>query len=159
MKKFNLHIPYIPRGTEFSEFFKKIVIIFDPTYSGDGDTIEEPENGQIVLKFGPTAFSSIGWLGSSIDHEICHVNQIFGFNCAGRKGGYGGTTHYYTTPRKFSLLAQGGALNEVEAYDFELSLVDYFGLTNAEVLKLEEGRTYYLNALNETNLQLALQHN
>jgi RHS repeat-associated protein len=159
MKKFNLHIPYIPKDSEFSEYFKKIVIIYDPDYEGSGDTIEEPENGQIELIFGPPAFRSTGWLGSSIDHEICHVNQIFGFNCAGRKGGYGGTTHYYTTPRKFSFVTQGGALNEVEAYDFELSLVDYFGLTDAEVLKLEERRNYYLSALNKTILQLALQHN
>jgi len=101
-----------------------------PTYnsatSGEGAT--RPNRS---VSIGDAAFSSPGWLASSVGHESLHARQA----SEGR---------WYTD-------AQGDAMNEVECYDWEIKNASANGLSAAETAELGRRRTAYYNLLNATN--------
>jgi hypothetical protein len=101
-----------------------------PTYNsataGEGAT--SPSRN---VSIGDAAFSSPGWLASSVGHEALHARQ----STEGR---------WYTDP-------QGDAMNEIECYDWEISHAPSNGLTAAEVKELTKRRTNYYSTLNATN--------
>lgn len=82
-------------------------VTYDSEVSGEGLTDKDR-----TVKIGDDAFSSPAWLASSVGHEIVHAEQA-------RDGRWNDTR-------------QGVAMNEVEAYDWELQRVDEFGLSTAE---------------------------
>lgn len=101
-----------------------------PTYNaatkGEGATSPSRK-----VSIGDAAFSSPGWLASSVGHESLHARQA----AEGR---------WYTD-------AQGDAMNEVECYDWEIKNATANGLNTAEVNELVKRRNGYYNALNATN--------
>jgi len=103
-----------------------------PTYnsatSGEGAT--RPNRS---VSIGDAAFSSPGWLASSVGHESLHARQA----SEGR---------WYTD-------AQGDAMNEVECYDWEIKNASANGLSAAETAELGRRRTAYHNLLNATNMK------
>jgi hypothetical protein len=80
------------------------------------------------IRFGPSAFSSPGWLASSIAHENVHLQQLLDGHM------------YYDDP--------GTALNELEAYNWELGHASEMGLTTSEVEKIEGEIEEYGNIWN-----------
>jgi len=77
------------------------------------------------VRIGKAAFRSAAWLASTIAHEVeVHVNRQA---VAGQ---------WYTDP-------EGAALQEVEAYDYEIRNPVRFGLSPAEVGELRERRQFY----------------
>jgi hypothetical protein len=77
------------------------------------------------VRIGRAAFRSAAWLASTIAHEVeVHVNRQA---MAGQ---------WYTDP-------EGAALQEVEAYDYEIQNAARFGLSTAEVAELRERRRFY----------------
>jgi hypothetical protein len=104
-------------------------ITFDSEVSGEGLTDRDG-----TVKIGEDAFSSPAWLASSIGHEIVHAEQ-------GRDGRWNDTR-------------QGVAMNEVEAYDWELARVNEFGLSAQERETLARRRETKFNRLNTINKML-----
>ena len=97
---------------------------YDKNHVGDAEALS---NG--VVKVGEASLLSPGWLASSIAHETeVHINNQL------EKG------KWYEGP-------QGTALQEVEAYDFEIANADRFGLTDAEVERLKKRRKEYYDKL------------
>jgi WXG100 family type VII secretion target len=95
---------------------------YDSATSGEGGTTKDR-----TIKIGDDAFSSPGWLASSIGHEHVHAQQA--------------ADRWYTGP-------QGTLLNEVEAYDWEIKNASRFGLTANEVKELEKRRKEHYDGLN-----------
>jgi WXG100 family type VII secretion target len=97
-----------------------------PTYnsstSGEGGTSRDG-----TVNIGDAAFSSPGWLASSVGHEALHARQSTG----GR---------WYTDK-------DGAALNEVECYDWEINNAGANGLTRAEVAELRKRRKAYYDTM------------
>ena len=133
--------------TEGSDF-GGIIISFDPDMSDEGGTrTEVGQDGKpfFLIRIGRKAFASRGWLGSSIDHELCHVNQHLGPTCQtyvvwtrGRKGEL-----RTVGKRDAGFGSEGWFMMEVEAYDYEISRAKYFGLTTDEVNELWKNRNHY----------------
>jgi hypothetical protein len=103
-------------------------------YDGDLD-----DNGQVDdegnVTIGKPAFTSPGDLGTTIAHEAeAHVNR------QNRRG------HFYSGK-------VGNALNEVEAYDWEIVNAPRFGLTKDQVAGLRRNRAHYLPFLTPAQLQ------
>lgn len=99
-------------------------VMYGQTIDGGSET---DDDGNVTI--GDDAFSSPGWLASSIAHEAeVHVGQQ---NAKGRN--YGGN--------------QGRALNEVQAYDWEIGQAKRFGLTKKQVESLRQLRSHYLDRL------------
>jgi hypothetical protein len=81
------------------------------------------------VRIGSRAFRSAGWLASTIAHEVeVHVNI------------HAITGRWYTDP-------EGSALQEVEAYDYEIQNAQRFGLSSAEVTELRNRRVEHYNNL------------
>jgi WXG100 family type VII secretion target len=101
-----------------------------PTYNsatkGEGATAPNRK-----VSIGDAAYSSPGWLASSVGHESLHARQA----AEGR---------WYTDP-------QGDAMNEVECYDWEIKNAPSNGLSAAEVKDLASRRKSYYDTLNATN--------
>jgi hypothetical protein len=111
-------------------------VTYDPNNSGEAVT--SPDG---TVKVGDKAFSSPGWLGSSIGHEVeIHVNE------QAMKG------RWYTGP-------QGTALQEVQAYDYEISNAKRYGTTATDLADLQKRRTDYYNQLNSDYQGRADAHN
>ncbi len=101
-------------------------VTYDSEVSGEGLTDKDR-----TVKIGDDAFSSPAWLASSIGHEIVHAEQA-------RDG------RWNDTP-------QGVAMNEVEAYDWELARVGTFGLSTQERETLARRRATKYGRLNVIN--------
>lgn len=99
-------------------------VVYDKNHIGDAEALS---NG--VVKVGEASLKSPGWLASSIAHETeVHVNNQL------NEG------KWYTGP-------EGSALQEVEAYDYEIANADRFGLSDEEVEKLKKRRKEYYDQL------------
>jgi hypothetical protein len=81
-------------------------------------------NPDRTVQIGPSAFSSPGMLAATIAHEGMHSLQI-------KEG------RDYS---KDDLL--GSAMNETEAYDYEIATADKYGLTASEVKEVESRRDF-----------------
>ncbi len=101
---------------------------YDASTSGEGATSKDG-----TVKIGDDAFSSPGWLASSVGHEIVHTQQI--------------ADRWYTD-------AQGTHINEIEAYDWEIKHAPDNGLTAAEVAELNKRRTSHYNSLTADNKKI-----
>lgn len=101
---------------------------FNASTSGEGDT--DPDG---TVSIGDKAFTSPGWLASSVGHEMVHTQQI--------------ADRWYTD-------AQGTHVNEIEAYDWEIKHAPDNGLTAAEVAVLTRRRTSHYNKLNADNKKI-----
>lgn len=101
-----------------------------PTYNsatkGEGATSPNRK-----VSIGDAAYSSPGWLASSVGHEALHARQA----AEGR---------WYTDP-------QGDAMNEIECYDWEIKNAPSNGLSASEVTELTRRRANYYKTLNATN--------
>ena len=136
----------IPTGAE-------IVITYDPTLDWEGATDPFIQDGKIFIRIGPAAFRSFGWLGSTINHELCHAKQMLGPTCQTYRKWLEGRWIFEKTigARSGDLFHQDWAMNELEAYDLELSMAEYFGLTTNEVAMLGRRITKHYNYLNKAN--------
>jgi len=95
------------------------------------DSQPDSETGDRSVTIGRDAFHDPGWLGSTIAHEVEeHVNE------QDMKG------HAYDGP-------QGRRLNEIQAYDHEITNAPRFGLTPEQVAGLRRNRQHYLEGLDE----------
>lgn len=101
---------------------------YDASTAGEGATSKDG-----TVKIGDDAFSSPGWLASSVGHEMLHTRQA--------------ADRWYTD-------AQGTAINEIEAYDWEIQHAPDNNLTNAEVAELKKRRASYYNDLNDDNKKI-----
>jgi hypothetical protein len=101
-------------------------ITYDPSVDEDGATDEDG-----TVKIGTEAFSSPAWLASSIGHEVLHAEQA-------RDG-------------RWNNSKQGVAMNEVEAYDWEIRNADRFGLSDAEKATINRRRDTKYSRLNFIN--------
>jgi len=99
---------------------------YNASTSGEGATSPTRK-----VSIGDAAFSSPGWLASSVGHEALHARQ----SAEGR---------WYTDP-------QGDAINEIECYDWEIKNAPANGLSAAETAELGRRRTAYHNTLNASN--------
>lgn len=97
-------------------------ISYKSDLSGDGET-----NPKGHIELGDKAFSSPGWLASTIGHEAIHADQ------AKDNRWYNGKN--------------GVNLNEVEAYDWELKHANKHGLNTSEVKDLQLRRDGYFQKL------------
>mgnify|MGYP002400494970 CR=1 FL=1 len=98
---------------------------YDSSTSGEGATSPD---GSVTI--GDAAFSSPGWLASSVGHEGLHATQA----AEGR---------WYTDD-------EGTALNEVECYDWELANARQNGLSTTEIAELQSRRQAHYDALSDT---------
>lgn len=108
----------------------KGAITYDSDVDEDGAT-----NADGTVKIGTEAFSSPGWLASSIGHEVLHAEQA-------RDG-------------RWNNSKQGVAMNEVEAYDWEIRNADRFGLTDTEKATINRRRDTKYSRLNLINKAFA----
>jgi hypothetical protein len=93
---------------------------YDPALAEEGATSRDGR-----VRIGGAAFRSAAWLASTIAHEVeVHVNRQA---MAGR---------WYTD-------SEGAALQEIEAYDYELEHAAHFGLSVSEVVELRRRRLFY----------------
>lgn len=98
---------------------------YDSSTSGEGATSQD---GSVSI--GDDAFSSPGWLASSVGHEGLHATQA-------KEG------RWYTDD-------EGTALNEVECYDWEIAHAKQNGLSASEVTELESRRQSHYDQLSDT---------
>ncbi len=104
-------------------------VTYDPKLTGDGVTGYSKDGKKGVIRIGDEAFSSPGWLGSTIGHESeVHVNRQM------MKG------NWYTGDI-------GTALQEVESYQYELDNVDRYGTSKTDQKNLEQRRRSHFDAL------------
>jgi len=97
-------------------------------YGPDNDDGSSETDDERAVTIGDDAFASPGWLASTIGHEAeVHAKQVH----EGRD--YGG--------------AQGRALIETEAYDWEIRQAPRFGLTPKEIDSARRSRAHYLDGL------------
>ena len=101
---------------------------FNASTKGEGATSKDG-----TVNIGSKAFSSPGWLASSVGHEIVHTQQA--------------ADRWYTDP-------QGTAINEIEAYDWEIKHANDNGLSAAEVTELNKRRKSYYDDLNADNKKI-----
>ena len=101
---------------------------YNANTAGEGATTKDRK-----VSIGDAAFSSPGWLASSVGHEMVHTQQA--------------ADRWYTDP-------QGTAINEIEAYDWEIKHAPDNGLSDAEVAELKKRRTNYYNDLNADNKKI-----
>lgn len=112
---------------------KKGITYTDALRDEDGKTHQD---GSVVI--GDSAFNSPGWLASTIGHEAIHAKQL-------------NESRWYTDE-------QGTALNEVEAYDYELAHAEQNGLSAAETEAVKARRAESLEGLpNEFKLRMIEQ--
>ncbi len=100
-------------------------ITYDSSVSGEGETSED---GYVYI--GDAAFASPGWLATTIQHELVHVQQIE-------------DTWY--------LGEQGVAINEIEAYDLEIRNAEQNNLTEEQIEELHERRKDWYDMLSDEN--------
>ncbi len=98
---------------------------YDSSTSGEGATSKD---GSVSI--GDDAFSSPGWLASSVGHEALHATQA-------KEG------RWYTDD-------EGTALNEVECYDWEIAHAKENGLSASEVTDLQSRRQSHYDQLTDT---------
>ncbi len=98
---------------------------YDSSTSGEGATSQD---GSVSI--GDDAFSSPGWLASSVGHEALHATQA-------KEG------RWYTDD-------EGTALNEVECYDWEIAHAKQNGLSASEVSELQSRRQAHYDQLSDT---------
>jgi hypothetical protein len=100
-------------------------ITYDSSVSGEASTTQ---SGKVSM--GDVAFATPGWLASSIQHELVHVQQI--------------KDRWYLGP-------QGTAINEIEAYDLEIRNAEQNALTDDQIKDLQKRRKDYYDLLDEEN--------
>lgn len=99
---------------------------YDPTVSGEGLSSSD---GTVTI--GDDAFKDPAWLGSSIGHESeAHVNK------------QGAQGKWYTGP-------EGTAIQEVQAYDYEIANADRYGTSPENLAELKRRRNAYYNQLSD----------
>jgi RHS repeat-associated protein len=103
---------------------------YDPSLAGDGIT---SKSGHVTI--GRAAFTrSVGWLGSTLGHEI----EVH-FQAQAQKG------NWWTDE-------QGTAIQEVQAYDYELQNAARFGLNISEINAINGiYKPPYYDSLNDAN--------
>lgn len=109
-------------------------VAYSADTDGEGLTLQA---GTVTI--GDDAFTTPGWLASSIGHEALHAEQI-------RDG-------------RFNDTSQGVAMNEVEAYDWEIKNADRFGLSEAEKATINRRRDTKYDRLSDDNKVRADQGN
>lgn len=109
-------------------------VAYSADTDGEGLTLKD---GTVTI--GDDAFTTPGWLASSIGHEALHAEQI-------RDG-------------RFNDTSQGVAMNEVEAYDWEIRNADRFGLSEAEKATINRRRDTKYGRLSDDNKARADQGN
>lgn len=109
-------------------------VAYNADTDGEGLTLKD---GTVTI--GDDAFTTPGWLASSIGHEALHAEQI-------RDG-------------RFNDTSQGVAMNEVEAYDWEIRNADRFGLSEAEKATINRRRDTKYGRLSDDNKARADQGN
>ena len=105
-------------------------VVYDPSTPGEGETSKDG-----TVRIGDAAFGSPGWLASSIGHEAQHAKQA-------QNGAWNDT-------------AQGRAMNETEAYNWERQNADQNGLNPIEKRTLERRYNQKYNTLNADNKKRA----
>lgn len=109
----------IPEQTQHPEL--------DPNLADRGITIKRAGHDFFEVFVGPAAFTSWGLLGSTLAHELeIHANQSF-------------LAIFILEKLGFSATAEA----ERMAYDYELMLADYFGLSAYDRISIAETRDYY----------------
>jgi WXG100 family type VII secretion target len=101
-------------------------VVYDPNTPGEGETSKDG-----TVRIGNDAFLSPGWLASSIGHEALHAQQA-------RDGRWNDT-------------AQGRAMNETEAYKWELDNADKNGLSAIDQKPLQRRYNQKYNTLTPDN--------
>jgi hypothetical protein len=102
----------------------------------EGVTIRDTD-GRIRVVMGDDAFTSAAWLASSLGHELeVHVNRQLARGIDYPAGD-----------------AEGTAIQEVEAYDYELRNKDRFRLSAGDVRLLERRRRTFYERLQPENRQ------
>jgi hypothetical protein len=100
----------------------------------EGVTVRDGD-GRIRVMLGDDAFTSAPWLASSLAHEIeVHVNRQLAPGIDYPPGD-----------------AEGTAIQEVEAYDYELRNKDRFGLAPGDVRLLQRRRRRFYERLAPEN--------
>ena len=153
----------IPDG---NEIFREIIIIYvgDLIGTDEARSEENAAEGTITIMIGRRAYNgSFGWFGSSINHELCHAKQHLGPTCQIYQGRKSDKSYFMSSEsdgsRNYGTNTQGSAMNEVEAYDLELSTAEYFGLTVDEVNKLVARRMEHYQKLFWSNKLRVFNHN
>lgn len=101
-------------------------IDYDPNTTGEGGANRKGE-----IRLGDDAFKSASWLGSTIGHESeIHINQ------QAMKG------NWYTG-------TMGTAIQEVQAYQYELDNVKRFGTSKRDRGELHRRKKSYMSELNQ----------
>ncbi|MFO0578849.1 MAG: hypothetical protein U1A78_33010 [Polyangia bacterium] len=97
---------------------------YDAATAGEGGANQRAE-----IRLGDAAFSSASWLGSTLGHESeIHINEQL------KKG------NWYTG-------AQGTALQEVQAYQYEIDNAKRFGTSKKDLKDLKQRRKSHMDAL------------
>ncbi|HEX8264595.1 MAG TPA: type VI secretion system tip protein TssI/VgrG [Pyrinomonadaceae bacterium] len=101
-------------------------ITYDPAVDGEGETTEDGH-----VKIGDDAFRDPAWLGSTVGHESeIHAKE------QGAKG------KWYTGP-------EGTAIQEVQAYDYEIANAERYGTSPADVAEAKRRRQEHYDALSD----------
>jgi hypothetical protein len=103
-------------------------VAYDPTLAEEGATSHDGR-----VRIGRAAFRSAAWLASTIAHEVeVHVNR-------------------QAMPGRWYTDSEGAALQEVEAYDYEIQHAAHFDLSAHEVVELRRRRLFYYQWLSPGN--------
>lgn len=103
-------------------------VVYDATLAEEGATARDGR-----VRIGSAAFRSAAWLASTIAHEVeVHLNR------------------QAMTGRGYTV-SEGTALQEVEAYDYEIQQAAHFGLSASEVIELRRRRMFYYQWLSPDN--------
>jgi hypothetical protein len=100
-----------------------------PKFDKELRRLEGKTSGNREVTIGRAAFSSAGYLASSIGHEAQHAKQV----AEGR---------WYT-----GISSQGEAINEIESYDWELKNASKHGLTEQEINIIKGRRQEWMDEL------------
>lgn len=99
---------------------------YDPTVSGEGLSSAD---GEVTI--GDDAFRDPAWLGSTVGHEAeVHVNE------------QGAKDKWYNGP-------EGTAIQEVQAYDYEIANADRYGTSEADVAEARRRRQEHYDQLSD----------
>lgn len=109
---------------------------YDAATAGEGGANKKGE-----IRLGDAAFSSASWLGSTLGHESeIHINEQL------KKG------NWYTG-------AQGTALQEVQAYQYEIDNAKRFGTSKKDLKDLKQRRKSHMSVLSNDYKERARDEN
>jgi hypothetical protein len=117
--------------------------------------VTDPRRAEYAFQDFDGNIRSVGKIAATIDHELCHAKQAIGPSCMNypKVTKTVGARWYEGCPT-----SQGCLMNELEAYDYVLSRLAYYGMTANEADEIRKERNIKHSYLTPENQLRACQH-